>query len=315
MTTRIHARIGTIRQLEILLALHDHGSVGAAAKALFLTQPTVSIQLKKLSDALGAPLYDVVGRKIQFTEEGLALVETAIDVLDSFSRLENTLSEMKSLTAGTLRLSVVNTSQYFIPHLLGPFCAKYPGIDVQLNVGNRDQTIERLKKGVDDFYVFSHPPTDPNMRSIEFLDNPLVAIAPNEHPLAHQKSISLQDLAAQPFLMREQGSGTRYAIEAFMRDAGLSLDVKMTIESNEAIKHSVMSGLGVSILSAHTLTYGGSVGLSRLNVPELNINSHRFFVWSKLRRPRLIAEAFLSYVENEGRDVLNRELRQTGINL
>lgn len=307
MASRLHAHIGTLRQLEILLAVHDKGSINGAAKALHLTQPTVSMQMKKLSEAIGTPLYDISHRQLIFTDAGLALVKTAVDVLDSFARLDRSLDSMRELKSGTLRLAVVNTSQYFIPHLLGPFCERYPGIDIQLKVGNRQQTIERLKQGVDDFYVFSHPPQDIETDSIEFFDNPLVAIAYENHPLAQKKRLTLKHLQNEPFLIREQGSGTRHAVEEFLRRHNMQLNIKMTIESNEAIKHSVMAKLGISILSAHTLTYGGQAGLVKLPVRELPIDSHWFFVWSKSKRQTVIASEFLQYVEKEGRQLLRNE--------
>ncbi len=311
--SRLHAHVGTLRQLEILLAVHDHGSISAAAQSLFLTQPTVSMQMKKLSDAIGAPLYNINNRQLVFTDEGLELIKTAVEVLDSFARLDRSLSDMNSLKSGTLRLAVVNTSQYFMPHLLGPFCEKFPTIDVQLRVGNREQTIERLRHGVEDFYVFSHPPKDLDTESIEFLDNPLVAIAPEKHPLVEKKRLTLAHLEDEPFLMREPGSGTRHAIEEFFKDQAQSLNVRMTIESNEAIKHSVMSGLGISILSAHTLTYGGKVGLSRLPVAGLPIESKWYFVWSRSKRQTVIADEFLAYVQQKGQKALLRELNRKGV--
>lgn len=311
MRSRLHAHVGTLRQLEILLAVHDQGGINGAARALYLTQPTVSTQMKKLSEAIGAPLYHILQRKLVFTDEGLELVRTAVEVLDSFARLDKSLTSMRELQSGTLRLAVVTTSQYFIPHLLGPFCDRYPGVDVQLKVGNRQQTIERLRQGVDDFYAFSHPPKDIDTESIEFLDNPLVAIAHPDHPLSKRKRLALADIAKEPFLIREQGSGTRHALEEFLRERGVELNVKMTIESNEAIKHSVLSNLGVSILSAHTLTYGGISGLVKLPVKELPIMSHWFFVWARHARRTVIASEFLDYVEREGREALQTELRNS----
>lgn len=313
MKSRLHAHVGTLRQLEILLAVHDAHSISGGAKALHLTQPTVSIQLKKLAEAIGAPLYHVSGRKLHFTSEGLQLVKTAVEVLDSFSRLDMSLNDMRDLKTGTLRLSVVTTSKYFIPHLLGPFCELHPAIDVQLNIGNRSQTIESMKQGVDDFYVFSHLPADPDMQSIKLLDNPLVAIAHADHPLAKKRKVSLQQICKEPFLTREPGSGTRYAIEEFLGARKMAVSPKMTIESNEAIKHCVMSRLGISILSAHTLTYGGEAGLKRLTVQELPIHSQWFFVWNKSKRQTVIASAFLDYVKTHGRTMLHAELERNGI--
>lgn len=313
MPSRLHAHVGTMRQLEILLAVHDRGSINEAAKALYLTQPTVSIQMKKLSDAIGEPLYQYNNRQLIFTDVGLELVKTAVEVLDSFARLDMTLGNIRKFKPGTLRLAVVTTSKYFIPHLLGPFCEQFPDIDIQLHIGNREKTIERLKQGVDDFYVFSHPPQDIDAKSLEFLDNPLVAIAHQDHPLGKRQSISLADLCNEPFLMREKGSGTRYAIEELFKEHGLQPNIKMTIESNEAIKHSVMSKLGISIISAHTLTYGGQSGLVRLPVKELPINSHWFFLWLTDKRPTLIASAFLKHIESNGRKLLLNELEKSAM--
>ncbi|MFB0981177.1 MAG: LysR family transcriptional regulator [Alteromonadaceae bacterium] len=313
MKSRLHAHVGTIRQLEILLAVHDKGSIKEAAKALFLTQPTVSIQMKKLAEAMGSPLYNYTNRQVRFTDIGLELVKTAVEVLDSFARLDMAIGNIKGFKSGTLRLAVVTTSKYFIPHLLGPFLEKYPDIDIQLNIGNREQTIERLKQGVDDFYVFSHPPSDIETESIEFLRNPLVAIAHEDHPITKKKNLTLKDLCKEPFIMREKGSGTRYAIEEFLKHYKASLNVKMTIESNEAIKHLVMSKLGISILSAHTLMYGGQNGLVRLPIKELPINAHWFFVWSKSKRQTLIATKFLNHIETNGRSLLQTEMLKNDI--
>ena len=305
MKSRLHSRIGTLRQLEILLAVYDLGSVTAASESLHLTQPTVSTQLKKLADDVGMPLYERVGRSREFTDAGRALVATAREVLESFERLDTTLADLRGLKAGTLRIAVVTTSKYFIPHLLGSFCEQYPQVDLQFRVGNREQIIQRLHDGLDDLYVFSHPPEDADIVTTDFLPNPLVAIAPLGHPLVRRKQLGLRDLAEEPFLMREAGSGTRHAIERHLGRHGEKLNVRMTIESNEAIKHAVMSGLGISILSEHTLAYGGSDGLAKLDVKELPIESTWYLVRLRSRRLSLIAEAFLEYLQAEGQKTLH----------
>ena len=137
MKSRLHAHIGTLRQLEILLAVYDEGSIKAASELLHLTQPTVSMQLKKLSEAIGMPLYERVGRGRKFTDAGRALVATAREVLESFERLDMELADLRGVKAGTLRIAVVTTSKYFIPHLLGSFSEQYPKVDLQFRVGNR----------------------------------------------------------------------------------------------------------------------------------------------------------------------------------
>lgn len=306
--SRISARIGTLRQLEILLAVYRHGSITAASNALHLTQPTVSMQLKKLADGVGAPLYDTVGRSLVFTEAGLAVVDSAREVLACIDRLGMTLADLQGMKAGTLKLAVVTTAKYFIPHLLGDFLRHYPMIDVDFKVGNRQQIIDRLGSGEDDFYVFSHPPQDQQLALHQFVPNPLVAIAPQNHPLAGTGELSLAEFARQPFLMRESGSGTRHAIERHLERSGVALNVRMTIESNEAIKHSVMSGLGVSILSQHTLGFGGSSGLVTLPVSGLPITTQWFLARLPGKQLSLVAQTFLDYVEQEGRAKLLGEL-------
>jgi LysR family transcriptional regulator, low CO2-responsive transcriptional regulator len=312
MTSRLHAHIGTLRPLEILLAVYDCGSITAASQQLHLTQPTVSMQLKKLADTVGMPLYHTMGRKLIFTDAGRALVATAREVLDSFERLDMTLADLRGSKAGTLRIAVVTTSKYFIPHLLGPFCKRYPTVDIQFKVGNRQQIIERVEQGLDDFYVFSHPPEDIDIEKIEFLPNPLVAIASARHPLGKQKKIPLREFLQAGLLMREEGSGTRFAIEDHLRHKGVEPRGKLTIESNEAIKHAVMAGLGVGILSAHTLAFGGKQGLMVLDVNQLPIETHWYFVWLRSRRLSPVARTFLDYVTHEGREGLLAALRKHG---
>ncbi|MCW9029643.1 MAG: LysR family transcriptional regulator [Kangiella sp.] len=301
------ASIGTLRQLQILLALREHGSVTAASEALYLTQPTVSMQLKNLTDKIGMPLYQQHGKKLQFTDAGLEVLKTAKDVVDCFDQLEMRLSALKGLEAGKLRIAVVSTAKYFIPHLLGEFCKLYPNVEVNFSVGNRQQIIDRMKDNQDDFYVFTYPPKEIDLVTIKFLDNPLVAIAHNQHPLTQKKRISLQQFFKLPFLLREQGSGTRYAIERFLEEKNLPLNTRMIIESNEAIRHSVMSDLGVSILSAYTLVYGEDAGLSVLPVTGLPIRSQWYLGYLENKQLSPIAQRFLEWVTTEGYKQLEKQ--------
>ncbi|KZN67787.1 LysR family transcriptional regulator [Pseudoalteromonas luteoviolacea] len=309
MASRLHAHIGTFRQLEILLALYEGGSVKAAAEKLFLTQPTVSMQLKKLAEAIDFPLYQQVGKQLKFTDAGLATVETAKQILQRCEELDMHLSNLRGLKSGTLRLSSVTTAKYFIPHLLGPFCERYPGIDIQFTVANRQQVIERLEQGLDDFYVFSHLPEGLDLEVIEFMSNDLVAIAPASHPFSKQQSVTLADFCQEDFLIRESGSGTRYATEAFFQNQSVKPNIKMTIASNEAIIHSVLSKLGVSILSSHTLAFGEIHDVKVINVESLPIRSKWSFSWTKRKVQSPIANVFLNYVETEGRDIMQKAIK------
>ncbi|MEI4551036.1 LysR family transcriptional regulator [Pseudoalteromonas spongiae] len=309
MASRLHAHIGTFRQLEILLAVFEGGSIKAAAESLFLTQPTVSMQLKKLSEAIGLPLYQQVGRQLKFTDAGLATVATSRQIMQQCETLDMHLSNLRGLKSGTLRIACATTAKYFIPHLLGPFCKRYPGIDIQFTVANRQQVIERFEQGVDDFYVFSYVPQELDLEVIEFMSNDLVAIANAEHPFAKRKQVSLAEFSAQSFIIREEGSGTRYVTEQFFKANNIKPNVRMTIASNEAIIHSVLSGMGVAILSAHTLAFGDSYNVKVINVSSLPIQSKWSFSWAKSQQLSPIAKVFLDYVETEGKAMMKKAIR------
>jgi DNA-binding transcriptional LysR family regulator len=198
----------TFRQLEVFEAIARLGSFTRGAEELCLTQPTVSMQIKKLTDTVGLPLFEQVGKRIYLTDAGKALQATSSEVFESLSNFEMLLSDMKGLKQGKLRLAVVTTAKYFAPRLLGSFCKRYPGIDVSLKVSNRERILERLSENQDDLYVLGQPPEGLDVVYEPFLDNPLVVLAPNDHALAGKRNISLAKLAEEPFIMREFGSGT-----------------------------------------------------------------------------------------------------------
>ncbi len=304
----LQTRIGTLRQLEILLAVDKTGSITTASKALFLTQPTVSMQLKKLSDAIGTPLYEQHGRKLIFTIAGAEVVKSAREILSCLDRLDMKLADLQGLKTGRLSLAVVNTAKYFIPHLLAEFLKLYPNIDINFKVGNRQQIIDRMNTGEDDFYVFSHPPKKWDLDLHEFLPNPLVAIVPENHPMSKQESITLEEFAAQPFLIREQGSGTRYALEKHFQKLNITPNVRMTIESNEAIKHAVMAGLGVTVLSSHTLAFGGNSGVMVLPVEDLPIQTTWYLACLKQKQLSVVAQTFLEYVQSKGQSSMQDKM-------
>ncbi|WP_052190861.1 LysR family transcriptional regulator [Chitinibacter sp. ZOR0017] len=243
----------TLRQLQIFAKVAETGSFTRAAEQLFLTQPAVSQQIRLLTEAVGEPLLETMGRKVYLTTAGQALLHTSEQMNQQWKAFEEDIAAQRGLHSGTLRLAAVSTAKYFIPRVLGPFCQKYPGIEVKLEVANRDRIIERIEDNLDDLYIMTKPPETLELVREPFLDNPLVAIAAPTHPLAAQAQITLAEFAQERFIMREPGSGTRIALEAFQARAGVSFNVRMELGSNEAIKQAVAGGLGVSILSRHTL--------------------------------------------------------------
>lgn len=306
--SRFHARLGTFRQLEIFVKFAETGSISQTAQELHLAQPSVSLQLKKLAGNLDVPLLEQIGRKLHLTDAGRELYASALEIFDTVGRLESRLASLSGLQAGLLKLSVVTTAKYFFPHLLGPFCRRYPNIEVTFNIGNRGAMINRLRQNKDDFYVFSHLPEDIDIEKFEFVNNPLVVVAPVDHPLAKKKNINFSKLCGDPFIMREPGSGTRYSVEKFLLKSGHQINEKMTIESNEAIKHSVMSGLGISILSVHTLAQESIDNIRILDVKGFPIQNHWYVVYLRNKQLSDIAQTYLEFLRSDGKEIASELL-------
>ena len=291
-------RHSTLRQLEVFEAIARLGSFTRAAEELYLTQPTVSMQIKKLTDAVGLPLFEQVGKKVFLTDAGRELHKTCREIFKHFSHFEMAVADLKGLKQGTLRLAVVTTAKYFAPRLLGPFCQQYPGIEVSLKVSNRERILERLADNQDDLYILGQPPEEVDAVAEPFLDNPLVVLAPANHPLVGRKKIPLARLTEEPFLLREPGSGTRKALERLFADHGLSIRVRMELGSNEAIKQAIVGGLGVSVLSRHTLALDAPLGqLAILDVVGFPIERQWYVAYPAGKQLSIVARTFLDYLK------------------
>lgn len=296
MTRRFHTRQTTFRQLEIFQEVAERLSVTEAAHALHLAQPTVSTQLARLSDTLGAPLLEQIGKKLYLTDVGTEILNASREIFAVLDRLEMRLAQRSGLAIGTLSLGVVTTAKYIVPARLGSFCRQHPGVEVQFHVANRAEVIRRLEQNMDDLYVFSHPPTDLDIVTVPLVDNPLVVIAPHDHPLAQAKQIPWSALSEERLLTRERGSGTRHAIEQYFGERDVRLHPQMTIASNEAIKEVVAAGLGIAILSRHTLTHMAPGNLTELDVEGFPIPNRWYLVYWRSKALSPIAEAFRAHL-------------------
>lgn len=306
-------RHSTFRQLEVFEAIARLGSFTRAAEELFLTQPTVSMQIKKLTEAVGLPLFEQVGKKIYLTDAGRALHKTSRDIFKHLSHFEMTVADIQGMKQGTLRLAVVTTAKYFAPRLLGPFCQQYPGIEVSLKVSNRERILERLADNQDDLYILGQPPEELEAESEPFLSNPLVVLAPVNHPLVGKKKIPLARLAQEPFLLREPGSGTRMAVERLFAEHGLTTKVRMELGSNEAIKQVIVGGLGVSVLSQHTLALDAPGQLAILDVEGFPIKRHWYVAYPSSKQLSVVARTFLDYLKQASKqvnDILSQHIEQ-----
>ena len=290
-------RHATFRQLQIFESIFRLGSFTKAAEELFLTQPTVSMQLKKLSDTVEMPLFEHVGRHVEPTEAGKELYQATRRVFEIFSNVEMKLADLQGLKSGRLRLCVITTAKYLAPEMLGEFSKQYPGIELALKVTNRDRIIDRMKSNEDDLYIMGQAPEDElEVESFEFAPNPLVVMAPKDHHLVGKKKITLEQLSEEPFIIREPGSGIRDTIIRLFQEKGLRPTIRMELGSNEAIKHGIVAGLGISIMSLHTLTLEGPDGpVALLDVKGLPLMRNWYVVYPKGKDLSLAAKAFMDF--------------------
>lgn len=292
-------RHATLRQLQVFETIVRLGSFTRAAEELFLTQPTVSMQIKKLTDVIGLPLFEHVGRNVKPTEAGMEMYEACRNIFQVMANLEMKISDLKGMKRGRLRLGAITTAKYFAPEVLGEFSALYPGIDVALKVTNRDRIIERMRANEDDLYIMGQAPSDEmEMVSFPIAPNPLVVMAPRDHPLVGEKNIPLERIVEEPFILREPGSGIRDAILRNFDEKNLRPKVKMELGSNEAIKHAIVGGLGLSVLSLHTLTLEGTEGpVAILDVEGFPIMRLWYLVYPKAKELSLVSRAFVDFAK------------------
>jgi DNA-binding transcriptional LysR family regulator len=287
----------TLGQLTAFEAVARLGSFSSAARELFVTQPAISKKIRLLQEEVGLPLLEQVGKRIYLTDAGRLLLDVSRDWLDTWARFEQSIADLQGLKQGRLRIAVVTTSKYFIPRVLGQFCERYPGIDVAMEVINRDRLLERLARNDDDLYIMGVPPANLDIDSEPLIGNPLVVIGPASHPLAKRSRIRFAELANQAFLVREHGSGTRIAIERVFEENQTPLNVKIELGSNEAIKQAVAGGLGLAIMSRHALSpLAGKDQIVELNVQGFPIKRYWYVVTPRGKQLSVVAQTFLEFL-------------------
>lgn len=273
----------TVRLLQVYLEVVRLGSISNAARSLHLTQPTVSLQLKKLAEIIGAPLLEFRHGELILTDAGAELTRTSQDVLSRLDDFSLYLANNRTGQNGSISIGIVTTAKYILPKVLGAYYKQYPGVNITLNIGNRAQILARFTQQQDDLYLFSHPPTGDHVRAMPILKNPLLLIAPADHWATTSTALSFTNLINERFLLREPGSATRNVFESYLSRQGLQLAHSMQIESNEAIHLSVTSGLGLAVLSAHTLSQS-SEPLAVLDVLDFPLQSHWYLVTHRTKR-------------------------------
>jgi LysR family transcriptional regulator, low CO2-responsive transcriptional regulator len=287
----------TFRQLKVFEAVARHLSFTQAAQELHLTQPAVSMQIKQLEETTGLPLFEQLGKKTYLTEAGREMYQYSHSISALLNEAEEVLEQLKGVQTGRLNISVASTANYFATRLLAAFAKQYPGTSFSLDVTNRATLLHQLSHNEKDLVIMGRPPAEMDLITEAFMENPLVIIAPPDHPLAGRRNIPLAQLQAETFVVREPGSGTFIAMERFFTEHGVNLTTGMEMTSNEAIKQAVEAGLGLGIVSIHTLELELESGrLITLDVNMFPILRHWYVVHRKGKRLSPVAMAFKQFV-------------------
>jgi DNA-binding transcriptional LysR family regulator len=287
-------------QLRVFEASARLGSLTRAADELHIAQPTASVQIKKLAETVGLPLFEHIGNRVFLTDAGKHLYVGCQDVFRALSTIEETLGGLRVAESGHLRLAVCSTGKHFAPRMLAAFFKRHPGVEASLEIHNRKTLLDRLANNQDDLYVFASPLERDDIVTQALLPNPMVVFARNDHPLAGVRHISLERIASEPFLMREPGSGSRLLATKLFERHGLAPKTSMELTDDEAIKEAILAGLGISIMSRFTL--GLEQAQSRLiclDVDGFPLENHWYFAYPVGKQLTATTLAFMDFARRE----------------
>ncbi|MCW9025327.1 MAG: LysR family transcriptional regulator [Gammaproteobacteria bacterium] len=287
----------TFRQIKVFQAVARHLSYTQAAQSLHLSQPAVSMQVKQLEENIGLPLFEQMGKKIYLTDAGNEFFNYSQEITRLLDEADEVMESLKGIRGGKLSVSVASTANYFATRMLADFSREYGGVTISLDVTNRRGLLDQLINNETDLVIMGRPPRDLDLVTEPFMDNPLVVIAPPDHPLVKEKNIPMKTLQQETFVMRESGSGTRIAMQRFFSEQGVSLTTGMEMTSNEAIKQAVEAGLGLGIVSIHTLELELETGrIALLDAESFPILRHWYVVHREGKRLSQAAQAFRQFV-------------------
>ncbi|MDH5353886.1 MAG: LysR family transcriptional regulator [Gammaproteobacteria bacterium] len=295
----------TIRQLKVFREVARQQSFTRAAKILFLTQPAVSMQIKQLEEVVGMPLFEKLGKQLSLTDAGEEIRLLSETILRQIDETQQNLEQLASGDQGKLHLAVATTVASVATRLMARFNSKYPALSLHFTVTNREGLIDLLENNETDIVIMGKPPEGLQIETQEFMANPLVVIAPPGHPLGNrQKSVGLNELFQYDFILREPSSGTRRAIERFLAAEGRSLTSSMEMNTNDAIKQSVTEGLGLGIVSIHTVTNELEQGsLQIIDATKFPLRRSWYLVQRKGRRLSPLSERFKAYIIEEAQGI------------
>lgn len=296
----------TLRQLSIFEAVARHLSFTKASEELHLTQPAVSMQIKQLEQAAGVPLFEQVGKRIYLTEAGKEMHRYSREISTLLTEAGQVFAEMRGLKRGRLNITVASTANYFVPRLWATFRMRHPDVTVSLDVTNRAGLVRALSENLTDLVIMGQPPEDMDLVAETFMPNPLVVIAPPSHPLCGAGKIPPQRLEGETFLVREPGSGTRSLMERVFAEKGITPATPIEMSSTEAIKQGVEAGLGLALLSVHTLEM--ELALKRLVVLDVEgfpVLRDWYIVHRAGKRLSAVAQEFRDFILKETQGIVH----------
>jgi DNA-binding transcriptional LysR family regulator len=294
-------RNATLRQLKIFETVARRLSFSRAAEELYLTQPAVSTQVKQLEEHAGLPLFEQLGKKIYLTPAGNEMLYYSRAILEQFREADDAMARLKGVAGGTLNVAVISAGDYFFPRLLAAFTRRNTDVRLNLAVHNREELLHQLSDNLTDLAVMVRPPRDMDTVNVSFAPHPYVIVAPPDHPLVGRRNMPLEALADEPFIVRERGSDTWNSMEEGFGGRLPNLHVAMEITSTETIKQAVIAGMGLSFLSAHTISMELQVGkLAVLDIEGFPVMLNWFVVHRNNKRLPPVALAFKKFLIEEG---------------
>ena len=297
----------TLRQLKVFEAVARLLSFSRAAEELHLTQPAVSTQVKKLEEHAGNALFEQFGKKIFLTPAGTELLQISRAIIQQFEAAENAMSQYSGVSGGKLNVGVISAGDYFFPHLLVEFASRHRGVTLNFTVHNRAELLAHITENLTDLAVMVRPPTDLDTINQPFAPHPYVIVAAANHPLVGEKQIAMGTLLREPFVVRERGSDTWHSMEEGFGSALEQLNIAMEIRSTETIKQAVLAGMGISFLSAHTVSQEVQTGSLRvLDVPGFPLMLHWYVVQRRSKRLPPVAQAFKDFLLCDGPALIAR---------
>jgi len=303
-------RHATLRQLKVFESVARNLSFSRAAEELYLTQPAVSIQVKKLEEHAGLPLFEQLGKKIFLTPAGTEMLRSSRVIIQQFQETEEAMTHFKGISGGKLSVAVISAGDYFFPRLLVEFVRRHKGATLDFAVYNREELLGRLADNLVDLAVMVRPPTDADTVNAPFAPHPYVIVAAPDHPLAGKKRIPMARLARENFVVRERGSDTWHSMQEGFGPHFASLNIAMEIRSTETIKQAVVAGMGISFLSAHTISGElKSKSLIVLDVQGFPLMLNWYVVHRQNKRLPPVAQAFKDFLIKDGAGLIDQFLQ------